>query len=96
MRLVRHFFQAGKYGIPYTTLNDKINGRVPIARQQSGPSSHLSPSQEDRLASYLTTMTKIGYGIGRKEVPNIVKSILDKTEEEGYVIPENKKIVDNR
>ena len=27
---------AKKYSIPYTTLNDKVNGRVPISRQKSG------------------------------------------------------------
>ena len=32
---------AKKYSIPYTTLNDKVNGRVPISRQKSGPSSYL-------------------------------------------------------
>ena len=87
---------AKKYNIPYTTLNDKVNGRVPISRQKSGPSSYLSSSQEDRLASYLITMTKIGYGLDRKEVPGIVKEILDQAEEEGYLIPESKKFVDNR
>ena len=32
---------AKKYSIPYTTLDDKVNGRVPISLQKSGPSSYL-------------------------------------------------------
>ena len=41
-------------------------------------------------------MAKIGYGVPRSEIPNIVKSLLDKAEEEGYIIPGDKKFDENR
>ena len=85
-----------KYNIPYTTLNDRVSGKVLLKKQQPGPTSNLSKDQEDRLSSFLVAMAKIGYGIQRREVPSLVKEILDKAEAEGYVIPEGKKFPDNK
>ena len=85
-----------KYGIPYTTLNDKVFGRVPLKISKPGPSAYLTEEQETRLADYLLTMAKIGYGVDRKDVPNVVKEILDNAEKDGFIIPENKKFKDNR
>ena len=85
-----------KYNIPYTTLNDRVSGRVALRKQLPGPSSYLSADQEERLSSYLIAMAKIGYGIQRGEVPSLVKEILDKAEAEGYIIPEEKKFPDNK
>ena len=53
-----------------------------------GPKTYLTKSQEDRLVQWLLIMAKIGYGVTRSDIPNIVKSLLDQAEKDGYVIPE--------
>ena len=87
---------AHKYGIPVMTLSDKVKGKVPLPSSRPGPSTYLSSNQENRLNKWLLHMGKIGYGKTRKDIPDVVKKILDAAENEGYVIPENRKFVDNR
>ena len=42
-------------------------------------------------------MSKIGYGVLKKDIPQLVKSILDKAEsEENYVLTSGAKFVDNK
>lgn len=84
-----------KYNIPVMTLCDKVNNRVPLV-STPGPSTYLTTDQEKRLVSWLLHMSKIGYGVTRIDIPKIVKDILDKAEKDGYVIPENRKFVDNK
>ena len=60
-----------------------------------GPKTYLTKSQEDRLVQWLLTMAKIGYGVTRSDIPNIVKSLLDQAEKDGYVIPEDRKFQNN-
>ena len=87
---------SSKYGIPVMTLCDKVKGRVPLTSARPGPSSNLSIDQEKRLVSYLLDMANIGYGLMRKDIPDIVKQVLDKAEADGYVIPEGHKFKENR
>ena len=85
-----------KYGVPKSTLSDKLNLRVPLAPSMPGPSSFLSKKQEDRLKSYLINMSKIGCGITRRQIPDVVKQVLDEAEASGYIIQEHKKFEENR
>ena len=41
-------------------------------------------------------MSKIGYGVTRQEIPEVIKNLLDRAEKDGYIIPEDRKFVDNR
>ena len=84
-----------KYEIPRSTLSDKMLMKVPLNVERPGPSGNLSKEQEEILVNYLITMAKIGYGVPRKDVPIIVKEILDKGEAAGHIIPENKKFKNN-
>ena len=79
------------YSIPLSILSDKINNKVPLAISKPGPSSFISHTHEKRLCSFLLNMSKIGYGMSKKEVPSIVKDVLDKAEADGFVIPKGKK-----
>ena len=47
-----------------------------------GPRSKLSLEREQQLCDWLVNMAKIGYGISKKELPLIVKSLLDKCGEQ--------------
>ena len=41
-------------------------------------------------------MSKIGCGITQKQIPDMVKQVLDEAEASGYVIHEHKKFEDNQ
>ena len=49
---------AAEYGVPTTTLRDRITGRV-VHGTKPG---HLSSSEETELSHFLKTCTDIGYG----------------------------------
>ena len=51
---------ALNYGIPKSTLHDKISGRVTIGGR-SGPTPYLSSEEEDELVSFLNGCSLIGY-----------------------------------
>ena len=73
-----------------------MNGRVSIDLCKPGPSSFLEPHQEKRLVDYLVEMSKIGCGVTKRKIPELVKEVLDKCELEGYIIPEHRKFADNK
>lgn len=85
-----------KYGIPIMTLSDKVKGKTPLKLYKPGPTMYLAEQQEDKLAKYLLHMAQIGYGIPRKDIPNIVKKILDDADKDGYVLPSGEKFKDNK
>ena len=70
--------RAGRnFGIPESTLRDKIHERVPD-QCRSGPSTVLSSQEETDLCVWLQKMSEIGYGRCRRELVEIVKKTLDK------------------
>lgn len=87
---------AEKYGVPVMTLSDKIRGKTPITKHRPGPATYLSEHQESQLIKYLLHMARIGYGIARKDIPDVVKTILDKAEANGYILPSGQKFIDNK
>ena len=64
---------AELYGIPKSTICDKLNGKMPIG-QKKGPPMKLSPELEDRIEKWIIHMARIGYG-------QMMSDILDKVEE---------------
>ncbi|XP_071138373.1 uncharacterized protein [Mytilus edulis] len=64
------------YGIPRSTIQDKVNGRTEIAAR-SGPKPVLSTTEEARIVEWCLEMAKIGYPRTRFELLHIVKKILD-------------------
>jgi len=88
---------AQKYSIPVMTLNDKIKGKTPLQKYVPGPCTYLSLDQESKLKEYLLHMSKIGYGIVRRDIPNLVKTILDKAEvEDNYALASGSKFIENK
>ncbi|XP_050400998.1 uncharacterized protein LOC126817869 [Patella vulgata] len=63
------------YGIPKSTLHDKLKEKTPLIPI---PRTILSPDEENILAEWVINMSKIGYGRTKCELLAKVKSILDK------------------
>lgn len=51
---------AKLFGVPRTTLIDKLAGRVPEEATRPGPSSVLTPAEEKTLVRYADLMAQIG------------------------------------
>ena len=62
---------AAVYGVPYTTLADRVDGRVNIDTVKSGATPLFSLEQEALLARHLDTMAEVGYGYSRQETLNL-------------------------
>jgi hypothetical protein len=62
---------AKKYGVPETTLRDRVSGRVDIDCCNMGKSPILSLDEENKLVKHLLEVAKIGYGYNRKEIVDI-------------------------
>ena len=64
---------AMQYGVPPTTLKDRMSGRV-----MHGSKIDLKPSlsyeEEKKLVEFICTCSKMGYGKMRKEVLSIVRA----------------------
>ena len=50
--------------------------QVPL-KARSGPSSYLTPEEEEELTSFLIEMAKIGYGHTRKQIIALVQQIVE-------------------
>ena len=66
---------AVEYGVPKTTLKDRVSGRVSHG-SLSGKTPYLSKDQEKELVTYLCTCFKIGYPKKRDEIIGIVRKTL--------------------
>ena len=77
---------ALEFGVPRTTLKDRIAGRV-VHGTRSGPKPYLTPQEEKELADFLVSCSKMGYGKTRGEVLKIVEAIAKKkgVKVQGYI-----------
>lgn len=70
--------QASKiFGVPRTTLLDKLSGRVPEGPVSPGTRPTLTEAEEKTLVNYILLMADVGYPLTRKELLLEVKKILD-------------------
>ena len=53
---------ALEYGVPKTTLKDRIAGRI-VHGKKPGPEPYLTSDEEKELASFLIDVSKMGHGI---------------------------------
>ncbi|XP_053402897.1 uncharacterized protein LOC123562153 [Mercenaria mercenaria] len=65
------------YGIPTSTLHDKVHGKTPMSRPSK---TILTTAEEQRLVDWVLHMARIGYGRTRQEVLDTVKRIIDADE----------------
>ena len=88
---------AEKYGIPTSTLRDRYHGKYDAGKHSPGPSLGLTWEQEDHLKKHILYMARIGYGISKKDIPQLIKEILNRAEGEDpdtYNV-ENRRFKDN-
>lgn len=62
---------AEEYGVPRSTLHDRVNGRV-IHGSKSGPRKYLTSLEEEQLVAHLKNCASIGYGKSRKETSKLL------------------------
>jgi len=65
---------AVEYGVPRSTLGDRISGRV-IPGTKSGPAKYLTNEEEDELVQFLLDCASVGYPRGRQEVIGMVQRL---------------------
>ena len=70
---------AEEHGVPRTTLNDRISGRV-MHGKKPGPEPYLNKQEEEDLANFVEVVADIGFGKTKKQIKAIVeKTACDKS-----------------
>ena len=64
---------AVEYGVPRTTLNDRIAGKVKHGTKP-GPVPYLNKEEEKDLVDFLDVVSSVGYGKTRKQVKTLVET----------------------
>ena len=63
------------YGVPHTTLKDRLSGRVKDG-VLPGPEPYLASEEEKELATFLVDCAAVGFGKTRREVMGIVEQVI--------------------
>ena len=66
---------AKTYGIPRSTLYDKIHNRTSIEVQRKGPAPLISNEDEKKLADYLLQMSNLGYTFSLAELIDLASEL---------------------
>ncbi|XP_045188616.2 uncharacterized protein LOC123546428 [Mercenaria mercenaria] len=59
---------ARQYGVPQTTLRDRVLGRIDPETTSSGPQALLSQHEEAVFVEHIKAMAQLGYGYSRSEL----------------------------
>jgi len=65
------------FGVPKSTLGDRISGRV-LPGATSGPKAYLTSEEEEELVKFLLRCVAIGYPKSRHEVLALMNRLLEK------------------
>ena len=66
---------ALEYGVPVSTLTDRISGRIAFGKK-SGPKKYLSDEEEKELVYFVTGCAEVGYSCSRSDVILLVQEVL--------------------
>ena len=66
---------ATMYGVPVTTLRDRVSGRIPFGKK-SGPTRYLTNQEEDELVCFFIGCAEVGYSYTRQDILDLVQEIL--------------------
>ena len=69
---------AALHGVPHTTVHYYASGKAQLGARP-GPSTILSAAEEKELETWAIKMSEIGYGQTRRQVCEMVKVMLDRT-----------------
>lgn len=72
------------YGVPKSTIQDRISGRIPEGPRKMGPNTVLNMREEKRLVKWMTDLTKCGFPRKPDDLLNTVQNI---TREENRKTP---------
>lgn len=64
------------YGVPRSTLQDRIKGRVSDKPRKMGPDPFLTLESEKRIVDWLIQLAKCGFPIKKQELLNTVQKIV--------------------
>ena len=78
---------AEEYGLPRSTLHDRVAGRVAHGAK-SGPRRYLTSLEEEELVQHLCNCSSIVYGISRKDTLALVQAVVDRKKINAQVSPE--------
>lgn len=70
------FSSSKKYGVPYQTLRDKVNGKSVKSRRHSGLASILTVDIENKLVSWVQTCARQGFAIDKTILLDNVQKIV--------------------
>ena len=62
------------YGVPRTTLKDRLSGHVDHGRKP-GPALYLNAVEEKELGDFLKSCASVGYGKTWKDVMHIAETV---------------------
>ena len=64
---------ASKWGVPKSTLHDRLSGRIEVHRR-AGPPTVLTKAEETRIADWLIDMAHRGFGCSKDDLLDTVKN----------------------
>lgn len=67
---------ATKYGIPRSTLHDKLSGKRPEGLEKRGPEGFLSKNEEKKLVEWCESLAKCGFPLKADNLLNTVQKIV--------------------
>ncbi|XP_045199039.2 uncharacterized protein LOC123553374 [Mercenaria mercenaria] len=65
---------ARQYGVPHSTLRDRVKGRIDPEALKPGPAPLFSQEQEAKFVDHIKTMAQLGYGFTISEVVDKVSN----------------------
>ncbi len=68
---------AKEYGVPKSTLHDRVSGRV-LAGGCSGPPKYLTDEEEQQLEDFPTGCASVGYARSRQQVIQLVGEVVSR------------------
>lgn len=71
---IRHV--ARKYGIPKSTLHDKLSGKMPEQIGKTGPKTVLTELEEEKVVQWITSLTKCGFPVKENEIMDTIASVV--------------------
>lgn len=67
---------CSKFGVPRTSVQDRLSGRVSQKQRKMGPDPYLTQQNEDRIVKWILEIAKCGFSIKKNELLDTVQRIV--------------------